>query len=344
MNEAEDRLGKLRTLIEAGRDRFNKDSNLNFKYVTGVVVPKLQDALSDVCLEIEQHHRLSKSETKSTNFVVHYTSVATIVSMLQAYARKERGNPLNGEQRSLREEQGISLRIYDSAHFNDPDEGNYLVRNLNLPEKHSWLNINNVTHAYIASFIIPETDPNVASDNLVFWRTYGREGEGCSLKLNIPSSSLQEVHYGPKPVNRTAQIMLPVLEVLHPLVSIDEPSIRQVVQEAFWGSLGKIQYLYKSQAYAYERECRFVITRSNVGEDRICFDYTDEGNLTGRLRHYCEDEALEVRELFPTGSSITLGPCVSDKNDLRRSLEVLKRRANLSGPEIKFSEIHYRRS
>ena len=93
MGTTEDRLATLQASIEAGRDRFDKDGHLHLAYVTGVVVPKLQDALSDVCLAIEQFHELIESEGQNGNFVVHYTSVATIVSILQACATYVRRIP-----------------------------------------------------------------------------------------------------------------------------------------------------------------------------------------------------------------------------------------------------------
>ena len=48
-------------------------------------------------------------------------------------------NEAKDEQESSKDdskdEQNASLRLYDSVHFNDPDEGNYFFRNLNLPKK-----------------------------------------------------------------------------------------------------------------------------------------------------------------------------------------------------------------
>ncbi len=353
MNEAEDKAGKLKAAIAAGRDRFDKDGDLDLEYVSGVVVPRLQDVLSDRCLEIEKRHRLDESRGDKSILVIHYTGIRAIVSMLQEVSRKERER-LHIDQESAGKERGVSLRLYDSVHFNDPDEGNYLVRNLNLPKGYDWMGNSNVSHAYIASFIVPPPDnQRDMSDNLVFWRTYGREGEGCSLKLAVPSSRLRQVLYGAREVERTREILLPIMDVLRPLVSIDAPSIKQSIQErlarAFWGSLEKIQYLYKSEAYAYENECRFVVAKADVREDRICFDYRNEGDSAGRVRHYCEHEALDVGKMFRSDSVVTLGPRLSEPDDLRsvdlrRSLEILKRRAKLDGPAFRNSAIRYRKS
>ena len=344
MNEPGGNLENLRVSIEAGRERFDKDQYLNLEYVRGVVVPKLQEVLEDVCFAIEQDPMIGNSGAMGTSFVVHYTSVATVVSLLQAWATWKKRVDLGVNQGAFQKGQGLSLRMYDSAHFNDPDEGNYFLRNLNLPEEHKWMKTNDVAHAYIASFIIPESNLAYASDNLVFWRTYGKEGEGCSLAVNVPPSKLQNVRYGSDAVARAGQLLLPILRTLQPIVTIDDSFITEVVRETLWGALGRIQFLFKSEAYAYEKESRVVATKSALDEDEIFFDYRDGENPSSRLRHYCEDEALAVGAIFPSGSSITIGPCVADKDDLRRSLEILKRRGGLLGPEVRPSVILYRKS
>lgn len=348
MNKTDELLEKLRTSIEAGRERFNKHRGLDPQYVDGVVIPNLQDVLKDVCRAIEQNHMISKPESTNGNFVVHYTSIATIVSLLQACAKQQKRTDLpHGNPRGFRNGRGQFFRLYDSAHLNDPDEGNYLMRNLNLPDEHDWLNRKDVIHAYIASFITPESsesNANGASDNLVFWRTYGREGEGCSLRLSIATSKLRRVLYGAESVTKTRELLLPILDHLRPLMDIKDDLITQQIRKTLWDSLGRIRFLYKSQAYAYERECRIVATRNEVDDGDICFDYRDDGKPNKGLRHYWEDQALEMASIFPSGSSITIGPCVGHKDDLRRSLEVLKRRADLLGPEVKLSRIRYRKS
>ena len=347
MAVARNNLQRLQTFIEAGIDRFNKDGYLHLGYATEIVIPKLEEAMNDVCLQIEQDHIVSEPEAGSTTFVVHYTSVATVVSMLQAGAKRMKENPPVGEHRAYQEPLGASLRMYDSAHFNDPDEGNYFARNLNLTERHDWLATNAMPPAYIISFIIPDSDSaeaNEATDNLVFWRTYGREGEGCSLRLPVPGAKLRKVRYGPDPVREAGELLLPVLDILHPFVTIGGPSTKQAVLEALWGSLGRIQFLYKSRAYSYERECRIVATRTETDNEDVYFDYRDGGDISGRLRHYCEDEDLDISRILSSGSSITIGPCVDDKEDLRHSLEILKRRVGILGLEVKLSEILYRKS
>ena len=163
------------------------------------------------------------------------------------------------------------------------------------------------------------------------------------MKLRTPTEHVRRVLYTSEELERTEKLLYPVLEILDPLVAPDDPWTKQVLRDAFWASLGRIRFLYKSPAYEYERECRFVIATTEISDDRISFDYIYDGGSSGRLRHYCEEEALRVTKILGSGSSITIGPCVADKEDLQQSLEILKERAGL-GATIKPSKISYRRT
>ena len=343
MNNPE-QIERLRTSVAEGLEYLTSGLDASFRrHASDAIFPILSEVLKALCSDIEQFHVFTDTAldgTKAPEFVIHYTTVATLVSMLQAQAERRTHGDIPDEKQGKR---GTSLHLYDSAHFNDPDDGNYLGRHLSQSEKHDWLMPSTRTHAYIASFIIPDKDPDSASDNLVFWRTYGREGEGCSLKLRTPTAHVRRVLYTSEELGRTEELLYPVLDVLEPLVDHDDSWTKQVLREAFWASLGRIRFLYKSQAYDYERECRFVIPTTEISDDQTSFEYKYDGGSSGRLRHYLEHEALEVTEILGSGSSITVGPCVADKEDLMQSLEILKGRAGL-GATVKCSRISYRRA
>ena len=181
MGKFEEALEKLKIAVTGGRELLDKSRALPEEYATEIVGPLLSNALEDVCLQIEDRHKISEAESEQKNRVIHYTSICALVSILQ--------DASEGDKQS-------SLRLYDSVHFNDPDEGNYLSGN--LLEKHVWLGKTDVRHAYISSFITPDSEEDVPEhDNLVYWRTYGREGAGCSLSLTVPHSRLQKVLYRP---------------------------------------------------------------------------------------------------------------------------------------------------
>ncbi len=320
-------MGKLQAFVEAGV-RFAKDDKREQKYVLeyvkGIVVPLLKEVVRDLCREIDQHHKVEVARDGKPKFV-HYTSLGALFSMLQSAAKEN--NP--------------SLRLYDTVHFNDPEEGYWLVRH--LAQKHHWVEQGRAykSHAYIASFVAPSTDGGkIMRDDLVFWRTYGKEGEGCSLMVSVPNSRLRKVSYGVDETEFAEQTLLPILELLEPLANVSK-EIGATLGKAFCESLDGVQYLYKSEAYRYENECRLIVYESEICESRICFEYRDDSPLN--IRHYYEHEELRIKEMLPSGSKITIGPCVPHYNDLRQVLEILKGRANMLGPTICRSQILYRR-
>ena len=352
MSEIEVKIEELRASVEAGRYRFDKDGDLDLRYVDSVVVPKLEEVLKGVCREVEEKHKISDwhplavDENKNRRddnkiFITHYTGIDKIVSMIQNAGHKE--------QPSL-------WRLYDSVRLNDPEEGDYLVHHLSLREKHPWLGESS-DHAYITSFIAEDAKKDVrANDDLVFWRTYGQEGEGCSLKIPVRLSShlyscLQEVRYGAREVSDTARDsnIHSVLDCLYPLVSIPKQPLRKMVRDNIsrivWRYLAGIRYLYKSNAYAYERELRVVIPGVDVeGEDRIHFDNTEQEGNFSRIRHYYEKKEFRVANMLITESVITLGPCMHYPYNVRYYLKNLLSKEGLLGPKIRISNIPYRNS
>ena len=340
MNETERTMEKLEILVKAAPEYLVKDPKLGMDYVTDYVVPALEDVLKDLCPKIEKRHSIGRLEEG----VIHYTSINTLVSMLQQ-AAKNKQNAAKDEQESSKDEQNASLRLYDSVHLNDPDEGNYFYPNLNLPKKHTWLGENKESHAYIASFILPDLKRDM-SNNLIFWPTYGKEGEGCSLQLDIPSCRLLKVLYGANHVKETRKLLLPVLNSLRPLVSIRKQLIKKKVQkklaEAIWRYLEKIRYLYKSKDYDHEHECRFIIPELDANKNKICFEPKKQNNYLD-VRHYYEHEALKVEKILTTDSLIMIGPCVPYPYNTSYYLKILLNKAGLPGPKIKISKIPYRK-
>ena len=333
-------LKTLKSSVDAGM-RLQDDLDHLLNYVTNVIVPNLEKMLRDIRAQIEEPHKLDEVEVGQPNAVIHYTSLASLVSMLQK--AEKRGSS--------------SLRLYDSNHFNDPDEGNFFDRTIKLPRKlkTELLDTNYSPHAYIASFIIPHIKPRTRdarskrdmSDNLVFWRVYGDEGMGCSLKLVVPRDRLRRVLYGPDAVKQTRQILVPFLEsilnCLSPLLKLSLAiDIRQHLIRAVAGHMDNIRYLYKSEAYDYERECRLVVPEVDTDENLIVFQHEERDGYGMRIRHYYEVDELEVMNTFVTGSLITLGPRVPKPDNVRYYLENLLQKAGRPyGTKFRTSRIAY---
>ena len=342
MDKSKEALDKLGGFVKGGREYLDKSGTLPASYVTKIVGQALQDVLK---YSIEAHHKVDETESDEELYVIHYTSIAALVSMLQDASKKEQEckekvgrdkkpelEPTAGKNKSL-------WRLYDSAHLNDPDEGKYLTDNLNLPDKYHWLGKKDVCRAYITSFILPNSED--VSKELVYWRTYGKEGWGCSLSLCVPRSRLQRVHYGPEKVDLTVKKLRSVLDLLDPLVEVGDPLILEILTKTVWESLESIRYLYKNNVYEYEHECRIIVVESNIPDkDKICFEYQDRNNSPALLRHYYEHEDLQIKDLMKSGSLVTLGPCVPYRDDVHYCIETLKKRAKV-GLEIETSKIPY---
>ena len=332
MAESENLLNLQRSVDAALKKRTDPDDFL--RHVDSVLGGRLEDALKEKYKEIEELHEVQSGQ--SDHFTaIHYTGIDVVVSMLQNIAA---GNE-------------DSLRMYDSVHLNDPAEGNYIASN--LPKEYGWLKKKDVSHAYIASFITPDSQEKAedASNNLVFWRTYGKEGEGCSLSFRIRSDRLRMVRYGSKAVKNTVRILKPVLNLLGPLTNIPEQNLCEKVRETLgkivWNSLERFNYLYKSDAYSYENECRIVLAGTDVDKDKIRFELQSGTGSPAYIRHYYADKRLATTKLLVSGSRITLGPCMAYPGNmlycLKTILETIKEKTRKDGPEIKVSRIPYRK-
>ena len=341
MSQLDDNLLKLKTSVEAGVNLASEPEHLS-KYVADVVTSNLEDVLRNLRTQVEEPHKLDEAEVGQPNVVIHYTSIAALVSML--------GGAADGKG-------GSSLRLYDSNHFNDPDEGKFFDRNLNLNSKSAreLLDATYSPHAYIASFIVPNdrardritNAQRDMSDNLVFWRTYGREGLGCSLTLVVQKDLLRKVLYGRVPVRKTGQLLGSVLDSVHeclsPLLELSSAvDIRHRLIRTVAGHVDMIRYLYKSKAYDYERECRIVIPEIDAQKDLIHFEYEEQDGHAVRIKHYYEVDELQVKNTFLTGSLITFGSRVPKPDNARYYLETQLRKAErFYGPKFKTSQISY---
>lgn len=259
-----------------------------------LVIPIVKQTVDTLCLPIKERHRVDRIDTKQ--ICVHYTSIDTIISMLY--------NSVKGEKEYL--------RSYDSWNFNDPDEGFYFMDQTKklFPELSNSPASALIQHAYVTSFIIDQG--NNMSDSLLFWRTYGRDGDGCLLRFPFPSNRLYRVLYGSREAKDTGEELEQIydtykpqiLEALDAIISMinarpytDQPKVQveKIIDLAFIQELESLKYLYKSEYYKYENEARVVTTLDSIreGEGQIKFD-PDQYQSKGILRHYYEDKDLAL--------------------------------------------------
>ena len=307
-------------------------------YLEHTVSDALKKAMDKMLFDIKNRHQIPTTN----NRFVHYTSISTLVSLLE-----KSGQGSNDY-----------LRLYDSAHFNDPDEGRYLERHSEGSLEFIGITSSSHKHAYITSFV-PEKDPSGGCNrnNLVFWRAYGDDCQGCSIEIPFPATRLSKVLYGREQAAKTIRILyvvvkeqLPIIRnCVNPLMEIgDDQNIldtKNTVERTILSELESIKYLYKSKAYDYEQECRFIMTDTdikNANNDEIKFEYNDAIKGRKTAKHYYEHEELSTRNILVTGAKITLGPAAEDRYSLKLYLEDLLKKAGLTGPRVECSKIPYR--
>ena len=312
-------ISELRRGVTAGLDHFSsqEDTQTAAGYVTGVVLPLLQETLRAFADGTLDRHRVDPSQ----NTFIHYTSRHAVVSILEG---------------KLLERPGASLRLYDTEHANDPTEGTYLARALDLPGHLRWAAEPAPSHAYVTSFVTPSEERDLR-DHLPFWEAYGDRGRGCALEILVPSANLSSVLYGVSGARAIRSDVTEILEVVMPIVTLAEQTA--ATRDALWEALAGIRYLYKQDGFDHEMECRIVIPLEEADENFIHFDYQPQ---TGSLRRYYEQSYLDPTKLFTSGSSITVGPAVDHRNDFLYSLCLMQRRLGLGGLRIRSSAIDYR--
>ena len=120
-------------------------------------------------------------------------------------------------------------------------------------------------------------------------------------------------------------------------------ALKNQLKELFKRVFDRIRYLYKSEAYEHENECRFVSTANEVQTDEVCFEYSERGDGSPRIRHYIEPETLDIQKnLLISGSIITLGPTLPQKTNVRYYIEH-SIKTILSGTTVRCSNVPYRK-
>ncbi len=254
-----------------------------------------------------------------------------------------------GEQQDVRTTDSRFLRLYDSANLNDPSEGAYFLKR--FTRAYDVVKV----PGYIASFVSPDRpaeDPASIRDNLVFWRHYGKNGQGCSISIPADRFNRQEseptlraVAYGSEKANEGAERLHPIMQRLDTVLAdarVDAKLERQVAATIL-ESLGELPYMYKSSAYKYEQECRIVACEADFGRyGGVHYAFERRSGDPGRLRMYGHHPCLNLTNVLSTGSVITLGPTVPNLDHVEYALEQLLESVGIGRFPIRRSKISYR--
>lgn len=309
----------LKRLIEAAEHNYDQtgDTHRVALFMESFVLPVAADLLHTI---VGHRHALAESQERA----IHYTSVSSLFSMF----KDER------------------MRLYDSDNSNDPNEGKYFDHCAQFLSDYSWLDAATPMPVYIASFVIvdPSKGDRPYRDNLVYWRTYGDNGRGCSVEFFSSSRGLQKVLYGQREVDTTAESLGEFLRQVDLLIEPSSPvgaRLADLVAEA----LNSIRHLYKSEDYEYEHECRLLVLKKQQSLENIHIDF-DRAHGGSSVRHYCYDERLRLKGMLDaTGSTVTIGPAASSREALERTIRVALEKLDIyPAASIKFSRIAYRRN
>ena len=266
-------------------------------------------------------------------FLVHYTSLDTLFSML------DRDNP------------GY-LRLYDTIHSNDPTEGVFFRDYLKsaYPSVHarlpSFILYPHPGYAYISSFV--GEYKKAERDRLDYWLAYGRNGYGCSIAIPYsdfsPDLPILPIQYGKSAVKRTAQNLISFFNSFPPSIQqYFAPSMSAGESSPPFNVFSSIPYFHKPRSYSYEAECRLFLSPI----DRLCDPKYQPRYTSGGIpavRHYVEHDPLRLEGIFFTGTVITLGPSIPERENVQRAIYALLRHHRLMGPDVVWSTIPYRPS
>ena len=112
------------------------------------------------------------------------------------------------EQATVQNESGLEgfLRLYDTFSANDPNEGTFFVTSADPTEGFRqeypaiWRLLEDRSAAPAYQTSLTQVRKPEEADDLVSWRTYGREGAGCALVFPVERflglDNLFRVRYG----------------------------------------------------------------------------------------------------------------------------------------------------
>ena len=300
------------------------------RLISETIVPRLDDIFQAKFVEIDQFHDLGKD----TREVIHYTGLEMLVSVLSDKAKGKKA----------------FIRMNDSFHLNDPEEGQYLGRRIEALDGDGWFGETKDLHAYIASFIIPDDKKDQElreEDDLRYWRSYGNEGKGCSIRFPVSDIPFRRVLYGQEKVKGALDTLdlTSIWNALQLLATARNERVSStatdILSERIRRIIARILYLYKDDAYEYEQECRTVRSVLEIDESDIRFEPLDKMASPHSIRHYYQDSALSIDHILVTGSLVTIGPLVPRPHNVMYYVKTLLERAGLPGAKVEVSRIPY---
>lgn len=318
----------------------------------------IASALNNWIRGVTTGHEVPRPGEAHLPTAIHYTSIPTLLSILKN-AENRFDHPTTEEGQAGNPAELGHVRMYSTQGFNDPQEGVFSrnvardmaedrsrsIPDADLLNRLIWGPSDRSQHyAYVASFISPDHNLNPSpQDHLEFWRAYGDDGHGCALSLTIEPTFLRQVKYGEQAAAEFVSGLWRTVAPLSGLVTtIHNCEIRTEMERRLRGFIQSrmqgMNYLFKSAAYQSENECRLVESPDSANVP--LFEFRGKPK-SGFITRYVEINELSARQVFKSGSSITLGPLVRNPQTTRRNVEDLLRQRGLFGCEVRCSEVPY---
>ena len=252
------------------------------------------------------------------------------------------------------------LRMYNYEQSNDPDEGQIIP-----PEWKQVIDEANWLDKYLRDGSLWKRDLKIGGstygcsfssgskgveDDLTYWRLYGNDGQGCSLKISsLHGLSIYKVRYRDKESGteqeeedrQIAERLRALLQLGSEVVEKASEDHKFAVGKTIAEGLQKIIYGYchlvKHKAYAGEEEWRIIKVMPRP--DEVQYDVSPEK----LVKRYVEGPAL--RDLLLSDSAITIGPTVPNQGAARAYIEhLVKEKHQISKVDVKNSDRTYRSS
>lgn len=282
-----------------------------------------------------------KLETTSGG-LVHYTSWGNLLKMLD----------IQGGRVPV-------LRMYNYESANDPEEGK-----IELPE---WSELKKVVgnligeysdqmqggSAYGCSF---STNGPGVEDHLMFWRLYGNNGEGASLKLGVvpgmdtpkgmyrvryrknggAGRKQEEINNDTEVVERMKTFVNLGREAIEAAPSQYKRDVGNSVARALQQTLESYTHLVKNSAYEHEQEWRMIKATPPNSND-VKYGMNDDGVV----RRFVEGGT--VKSVFGSASVITLGPRVPNEYGAAKGyIKTLIKKHEMEHIRVEVSKQRYR--
>ena len=293
------------------------------------------------------------SPADDKKYLVHYTTIDALFSLLSCPINTT--NHFSLSSASQPDDRPGFLRLYDTLHSNDPNEGQLLVSSTESVHRFTtehnalWKLLEDRSNlpAYIASF--RGVSHIEGADDLVFWRTYATEGKGCALVFPISfidqAVPVLQVQYGEESKRLALDHFLAVFDGISSAPAIQRHGFVYSggeVPKYVSSALSPIPYLHKSLDYEFENEVRVVVPYVDLDPNALFGHYMFEPTLGSKLRHFAHIPGLDIMNLLRTNSVLYLGPAVAEKNNLVFVLERRLHHFGLVGTKILASKIDYR--